>query len=111
MVKNINGFEVELIVTEDIIMNHRKFSGAYHNHHNAIVLNFAATQILDGDRDLGINLIQLLSDADPSFEWSSPIHENKTIQQILKGLKADDGSMSDFLKSENNQWIWRNRRI
>lgn len=102
IIKDINGFSVELIVNEDIIKNHRKYSPAYHNHHNLIVLRFAAAQVINGDRDLGSNLIQLLSIADPYFEGSSPIHGNKTIQQILKEL--NDESTSDFLEGEKNQW-------
>jgi hypothetical protein len=108
-VKEIGGFQIEVVSDPDIIKNHRKFSGAYHNHHNGLVLNFAAVQLLEGNRELGLYLMQTLARIDPDYEWSHPTLGNRSIKRILQGVEANDGSMQDFLKDEKSQWERRTK--
>lgn len=105
--ENIQGYTIEVIVNSEIAKNHMKFSGAYHNHHNSLVLNFAAVQYLEGDKILGLRLIKILAEIDPGFVWSSPKLGNNSIQDILKGIEKNDGSMLNFLNEEKIQWEWR----
>ena len=106
---DINGWKVEVVSNPKIIAQHQQFSGSYHNHHNNLVLNVAAVHILEGDRDLGLYLVRTLARIDPTMEWSHPSLGNRSIQRILQGIEADDGSMQDFLDSEMVQWKWRTR--
>ena len=72
-IEEINGYRIEVVSNPDIIRNHRKFAGAYHNHHNGVVLNFAAVQVLEGNRDLGLHLIKTLAKIDPDYQWSQNV--------------------------------------
>ncbi len=108
-ITDIDAWRIEVVSNPEIIAQHQKFSGSYHNHHNRLVLNVAAVHILEGDRDLGLYLIRTLAGIEPTFEWSHPTLGNRSIQRILQGVEADDGSMQDFLDSEMVQWKWRTR--
>lgn len=101
--QEIGGYQVEIVADPTIIRNHEKFSGAYHNHHNGLVLSFAAVQVLEGDRELGLFLIRTLATIDPDYESSSPSIGNRSIQRILQGVEANEG-MQDFLEDERLQW-------
>lgn len=105
--KEIGGYHIEVVANPTIIENHKKFSGACHNHHNGLVFEFAAVQVLEGDRDLGLYLIRTLAKIDPGSEESAPGQWNRPIQRILSGIEANDGSMQDFL--ENQKLNWENR--
>lgn len=108
-VTNVGGWSIDVVSNAQIIAKHKKLAGAYHNHHNGLVLNFAAVQTLEGDRDLGLCLIRTLARVNPDFEWSGSGSRNRTIQQILQGIEANDGSMKDFLQTEKVQWEWRTK--
>jgi hypothetical protein len=108
--KDIDGYHIEVVANPALIKNHKKFYGAYHNHHNSLVLNFAAVQVLEGNRDLGLYLMRTLARIDPSYEWSHPKLRNRSIKRILQGVEANDGSMQDFLQDEKFQWETRTRK-
>ena len=108
-IKEINGYRIEVVSNPDIIRNHRKFEGAYHNHHNGMVLTFAAVQVLEGNHDLGLYLIQTLARIDPEFEWSHPSLGNRSIKRILQGVEAKDSSVQEFLHDEKLQWESRTK--
>jgi hypothetical protein len=105
--EQVNGYTIELLANPGIVNDHMQSNGAYHIHHNSLILNFAAVQFYEGDKELGLRLIQLLAKADPGFIWSAPMVPNLTIHQIRKGLESDPRNMQDFLKSEKLQWEWR----
>ncbi len=105
--KEIDGYHIEVVVNPTIIREHREFCGAYHNHHNGLVLEFASVQVLDGNRDLGLYLIQTLANINPNYEESAPGQRNRPIQRILGGIEANDGSMQDFLEDEKLNWEHR----
>jgi len=105
--EHVQDYTIDVIADGKIIKNNKPFGGAYHQHHNGIILNFAAVQILDGDRKLGLRLIQILAEVDPEYIWSSPNLPNRTIQEIRKGVETDDSSISAVLKDEKQQWAWR----
>jgi len=105
--EHVQGYTIEIIANERIIKNNKPFGGAYHQHHNSIILNFAAVQILDGDSKLGLRLIQILAEVDPEYVWASPNLPNRTIQEIRKGVETGDSNIQAVLKDEKHQWAWR----
>ncbi len=105
--EQVNGCRIEVVRNSRLIAKHKNSSGTYPNHHNGMVLAFAAVQYLEGDKTLGLRLVQILSEIDPTLEWSSPTLGNRSIQSISKALEANDGSMDDFLREEKLQWARR----
>src|SRR5690348_2790840 len=45
-----DGFEIEILYHSELAKEHAEVSGAYHNHHNHLVLTFAATQYAAGKK-------------------------------------------------------------
>jgi hypothetical protein len=107
---DVGGYRVEVVSNPDIIAGHRKWSGTYHNHHNGVVLTFAAVQLREGNRELGLYLLRTLARIDPDHEWSNARLGNRPIKRILEGIEANDGTMDDFLRDEQEQWRWRIER-
>jgi hypothetical protein len=108
-VKEIGGYQIEVVSNPDIIKNHGKQNGTYYNHHNGLVLNFAAVQVLEGNRELGLYLIETLARIDPDYKWSHPNLGSRSINRILKGVEANDERIQDFLKDEKSQWERRTK--
>jgi len=109
--EEIGGYQIEVVADPTIIRNHKTFAGAYHNHHNGLVLNFAAVQVLEGNRELGLQLIRILARIAPDYQWSHPSLGNRSITRILQGIEADDGSMQEFLQDEELQWEERTKKF
>jgi hypothetical protein len=79
-----------------------------------MILNFAAAQFAAEQKSLGIRLVQLLAEADPTMWWSMPSppwqpakRQRMTIKEILEGLEKNDPGMSEFLEHESFNWSLR----
>lgn len=98
----VNGYEVEVIYNVRIGSS-RAGVGSYRFQHNDAVLTFAAAKFASGEKELGLSLLKLLADAEPKLFWDSP-SPVMPIDQIVKGLSKDDGSLKDFLKEMSDEW-------
>jgi hypothetical protein len=99
-----DGCEVELIYNPEIAIESKTAAGPYYQHHNHLVLKFAAAQYTAGKRGIGLLLVKLLAQAEPGIFWSSPTHPPLTIQRILAGIEADDEVVKPFLREESEDW-------
>ena len=104
-----DGFEIEVLYHPELAKEHVEVSGAYHNHHNHLVLTFAAAQFAAGKKELGLRLVRLLAQVQPEMWWSSPDHPPITLKKILAGLEQDNESVRQFLKEESDDWKYREK--
>jgi hypothetical protein len=104
---NIADLSVEVIYNGEVVNEDATAAGSYHQHHNALVLRFAAAEFASGNKELGLRLVQMLANAAPEMWWSSPTHQPLTIKKILEGLRKDDESVRHFLKEESEDWKYR----
>jgi hypothetical protein len=106
-VLDIGGFKVEIIYHRDLEKTYPKTAGSYIQHYNGCLLDFAAAQFSDGKKSLGLDLIKLLADANPTLSWSSARITPLNIKKILEGLKSDNGGLDDLLAEAKRDWLWR----
>jgi hypothetical protein len=103
-VKQIKSFRIEIVCNPKF--NHNGVGGTYDAHHNAIVASFAAVQIYEGDRELGRNILQIITDVCPDVVLSEPdLNINgHPVREILKKLDANDPDVQKILVEEKRQW-------
>ena len=101
------GFEIEVIYNGELAKEDEKSAGTFYQHNNGALLGFAASQYTTGDKALGLRLIQIIADAHPKCEWSSPEHPPVEVKDILTSLSKDDATARTFLKYETEQWAWK----
>lgn len=106
-ITNVAGYSIEIIYNADLVKEDATSSGAYHQHHNILVLKFAAAEFASGNKELGITIVRLLANAQPDLWWSSPSHPPLTVKKILNGLEANEQTVRQFLKEENADWQYR----
>ena len=101
---HVDGHSLQVIVDDELIAKHEKWAGFYHNHHNGMVLNYVAAHRSDFP-DLYNQVVEMMLEFTPDYEWSSPTHGNLTIEEIAE-ISADDHY---FYGDEQTQWDWRLR--
>jgi len=108
-VTNLSGFSVQTIYHPELSANYQKVSGSYMAHYNSCLLDFALAQYADGNKALGIGLVQLLSQAEPELEWSSTRISPIPVKSILTTLEANDTSITEMLKEAARDWHQREK--
>jgi hypothetical protein len=112
----MGGYNIRLIVNDEIIKTHVDSSGTYPAHHNGVMLSYATDQYCHGNRNLGNLLLELLHRADPTIKvYYRDEEKEKTrvylpsmpIGEILKIAKNEPAKAKTLLAHEANQWEWR----
>ncbi len=103
-----HSYKLDIIYHPDLSLRWKKTMGAYYEHNNHLVLNFAASEYSAGHKALAVWIIKHLAQVHPDIVWYS--HEKNghfTIQAILRGLEADDPNLNSFLKEQSDDWKWK----
>jgi len=103
-VERAGGYSIEIVAADEVMKRHKPSAGAYVNHHNGIVFDFAAEQLLEGDKELGLRLAQLLAEADPDFHWSAPMFGYFGIREFIDGISKNDPKAQAILKESKRMW-------
>jgi hypothetical protein len=100
-ITTVDEYNITVIVSNDLINNHEKWTGTYHNHHNGQVLCYVSS-ISDKNPNLYTAIIKLFTQYTPDFEWSSP-GRNLTINELAK-IEIDQDT---YFKDQKRQWHWK----
>jgi len=106
-VESFGAYSIEIVASSEVMKRHKPSAGAYVNHHNGIVFDFAADQIAEGDRKLGFRLAQLIAEADPDFHWSAPMFGVFGIREFIDGVSKDDARALAILAEAKRMWAAR----
>jgi hypothetical protein len=103
------GFTIRVVYHSDLAKEQGIAAGAYHDHYNSCLLDFAAAQFAEGKKELGIGLVRLLAAADTELSWSSMEIRPVTIQKILADMEGDDPKLQKLLDEAKRDWHQRER--
>lgn len=101
--EEMDEFVVTVLFDSAIEKHHRKWSGAYHNHHNGIALRFAAAHA-EEKPDLFKRVIYLLKEHTPDYEWSHPTLGDLPIQEIVERFENSPERLDEFFEAAKLNW-------
>ena len=125
---NEGGYAIEVVPfsREVARFGNYRFSGAYWLHHNYVILSFAAAQFSATNKQIALQVVRLLADANKDMMWTTPPESIQSrasdipwsnykyrplsITAIRDALEKEDKSLRDFLQIEARNWKFRVER-